>query len=140
MKKLTISAAVIGMLALTGCSVATSYVDKGVEKLSADNVEAQFADVIRNWEGLTTAANNACQAGVGSTSEDGPVMVESAGMAYAATYRNIRQKYNAIQADIFKANLVGPPGYPKEIPNFPETNGGEPDFCAVAEQLYEMKE
>lgn len=136
-----IAAAIVGVAAalvvisLVGCSVAGSYVNKGVEKLSADNVEAQFDTVIRHWEGMTTAANNACQVTAGERSDDSPVLVESPAMAYAATYRNLRQKYNAAQADIFKAKLLGPPGYPKEVPDFPETNGASPDFCTVAAEL-----
>lgn len=130
---------VAGVVLMTGCSIAGSYVDKATEKLSADNVETQFDVVIRSWEGLTTAANNACQVSAGATDDDSPLLVESPVLAYAATYRNLRQKFNATQADIFKAKLVGPPGYPKEIPDYPETNGKTPDFCSVAAQLADLR-
>ena len=131
---------VILLSALTGCSVASSYVDKGIEKLSADNVEQEYAKVIEGWNNLSVAADNACLAQSGSAAENGPTLVESPAAAYAAVYRTQVADYNSRQADIFKADLVGPPGYPASVPAFPEAVGAQPDFCSISVKLAALKE
>lgn len=45
------------------------------------------------------------------------MLVESPAFAYGATYRGIVVDYNRRQKNIFEAGLVGPSGYPKEVPN-----------------------
>lgn len=125
---------------LTGCSVGASYVDKAVEKLSADNVEAEYDHVITKWNSLSVAADNACLASAPAAGATGaPVLVESPVMAYAATYRNSVADYNSRQADIFKAGFVGPLGYPDQVPNYPEAAGATPDFCSISTALATLK-
>jgi hypothetical protein len=123
-------------LILTGCSVAQSYIDKGQEVISADNVEDQYTRVIKGWNGLITSSDNACNAQK-TNDPNSPTFVEDPALAYKATYRNIWVDYNARQANIFKAGFVGPPGYPKKIPNW--VQGPKPDFCAISTNLLELK-
>ena len=128
-------AVILGALSFGG-----AWAKKGADVVGPANVEKQYDQVITNWESLTSAADNACMA-VGSvtTTENSPTFVESPAMAYVATYRSIRVDYNAAQADLFKAKVVGPSGYPSEIPNFVEATGQTPDFCSVGTQLAELK-
>ena len=119
---------------------ANNWGRKAAEVLGPDNVQAQFAVVIENWEALTVTSDNACLVGSGKAGDsNSPLLVESPVLAYAATYRNVRAEYNAAFADIFKAGVVGPPGYPREIPNYEEAIGATPDFCTVSASLAELK-
>lgn len=83
---------------------------------SPDNVRAQYAVVIGDWQAMEAAAGNACQAKTSNGGSDDPTLVESPDFAYAAQFRKIAADYNAHQADIFKARLVGPKGYPRTAP------------------------
>ena len=132
---LVLFAVIFGVLGFAG-----GWANKAAKVAGPANVEKQYDQVITNWESLTSAADNACMA-VGSvtTTENSPTFVESPAMAYVATYRSIRVDYNAAQADMFKAKVVGPAGYPSEIPNFVEATGQTPDFCSVGTQLAELK-
>jgi hypothetical protein len=128
---------VAAMLLLTGCSTAAGYVKAAEDTISAENYKDQWEFVTNNWEALIQTADNACAAQGSTTSESGPVLVEGAGLAYASTYRTVVAKYNAQQDNIFKAGFVGPPGYPKEIPNY--VSGQNPDFCNISSQLFDLK-
>lgn len=128
----------LGLLLVTGIVVtivgfANNWGQKAVKVVSPANVEKQYGVIIDNWEALTASADNACLAQSGETSEDGPLLIESPEMAYAATYRSVRADYNAAWANVFDAGLVGPPGYPKSIPNW--TSGADPDFCTISTNL-----
>lgn len=114
-----------------------SWGNKAADVVGPQNVEKQYNVIIDNWESLTKAADNACaaQASAGSTDT---LLVESPAFAYASTYRTVRAKYNQAFANVFDAGLVGPPGYPREIPNW--TSGENPNFCTVSTQLAELKE
>lgn len=129
-----VAAVLLAVGVLAGCSVASGYVQKGAEVISADNLEEQHDRVIRDWRALTTAADNACAAQ--SADPDG-TLVESPSLAYAATYREVWASYNARTENIFEAGFVGPPGYPKDIPNY--VTGPDPDFCDVSAELAELK-
>lgn len=133
-----LAAAFIGIILFSGCSVAAGYVQKGAEVISADNLEEQHDRVIRDWRGLTVAADNACAAqGEQDRDEDSPVLIEGPALAYAATYRKIWAEYNARTENIFEAGFVGPIGYPKNVPNY--ATGPNPDFCEVSAQLATLK-
>lgn len=108
---------------------------KALDTVSAQHVSEQYGEVIRNWNGLTTAADNACSAAQAETDSDSPTFVEAPGQAYIATYRNLRTEYNSAWQNIFDAKLVGPAGYPHEVPNYPEATGVTPDFCSVSTKL-----
>jgi hypothetical protein len=136
----------LGLLAL--CTVvalaflaAITWGEKAASVVSPENVEKQYSVVIKSFESLTTAADTACMAGTGvDGGPNSPVFVESPAVAYAGTYRNIRTTYNSAQANVFEAGLVGPSGYPKYIPNFPESIGATPDFCSISMKLVALKE
>jgi hypothetical protein len=121
----------------TGCSTAAGYVKAAEDTISAENLRDQYKFVTNNWEALIQTADNACAAQGSTTSDSGPVLVEGAGLAYASTYRTVVAKYNARQDDIFEAGFVGPPGYPKEIPNY--VSGQDPDFCGISTNLIDLK-
>lgn len=107
------------------------WANKGVEIVSPKNVEKQYARVIDNWEALYASAENACIA-IRETDEDSPTFVENPEQAYAATFRRIVVDYNRRQANLFEAGIVGPPGYPKEVPR---SLGASGDWCNVPAQL-----
>ncbi|RLP73657.1 hypothetical protein D9V32_14090 [Mycetocola tolaasinivorans] len=108
---------------------------KALDTVGPDNVSKQYAVIIENWQSLSVTADNACLAQSAASGAGSPTLVESPALAYAATYRNVAARYNAAFADVFKAGLVGPPGYPREIPSYPEAVGASPDFCAVSSNL-----
>lgn len=134
-------AALVGVAlaaSLTGCSVAGGYVEKGKKVVGADNMEDQYNRVITDYNSLQTSADNACAAQGDEKKDDSdPVLVEGPALAYAATYRKIWVDYNTRMNNIFEAGLVGPPGYPRRIPNF--TAGTKTDFCSVSDKLVELK-
>jgi hypothetical protein len=131
----------VAAVIITVVGFAGNWGQKAVSVVSPENVEKQYSVVIKKWESLTTAADNACMAGAGvDGGPNAPVFVESPAVAYAGVYRNIRTAYNSAQANVFEAGLVGPSGYPKSIPNFPEATGATPDFCSISTQLAALKE
>jgi hypothetical protein len=137
-------AAVVGVVvsatALAGCSVASGYVKEGERVISAQNLRTQYKYITRDWNSLITTADTACAAQAEGEKDDAdPTLVEGPALAYASTYRTVWAKYNARMADVFEAGFVGPPGYPKHIPNFDEVTGPNPDFCAVSTHLLELK-
>lgn len=112
------------------------WFNKAVETVSPEHVQGQYDLVIRDWNALTTTADNACEAQTQSSADpNNPTLVESPQLAYAATYRNIRQAYNSAWQNIFDAKLVGPAGYPRNIPNYTEATGATPNFCSVSTAL-----
>ncbi|QNE48597.1 hypothetical protein F1C58_16180 (plasmid) [Glaciihabitans sp. INWT7] len=130
-----VAAIIFGVLGFAG-----AWTSKSASIVSPANVEKQYGVVIKNWEALTAAADTACQvAAPQPASSDQPLIVESPSLAYASVYRNIWVKYNAAQANVFDAGLVGPPGYPKEIPRYKEASGPSPDFCAISDKLAALK-
>jgi hypothetical protein len=133
-----VASAMLVITALSGCSVAGGYVEKGKKVIGADNMEDQYHRVITDYNSLQTSADNACAAQGGSEkSDDDPTLVEGPGLAYAATYRKIWVDYNSRMNNIFEAGYVGPPGYPRRIPNF--TAGSKTDFCSVSDKLVQLK-
>ena len=141
MRRALIALAVVGAFLLSGCSVGQSYINKAEEKLSADNVEKIFDLIITDYNALIQTADTACLVqNQKETDSNSPVMVENVATAYISTYRNLFTEYNAAQADLFKAELLGPPGYPKEIPNWEEARGATPDFCQVSSYLADLKD
>lgn len=95
--------------------------------VSPANVTEQHRMVIRDWEGLYSAANNACTI-VANHSENSPTFVEDPASAYAGTFQRIRADYNRRMDNIFEAGIVGPPGYPREVP---ASLGADGDWCSV---------
>lgn len=115
---------------------ASNWWKKGVDVVSPKNVEKQYVRVIDNWEALYASAENACIA-ISSSNENSPTFVESPEAAYAATFRRIVVDYNRRQANLFEAGLVGPPGYPKEVPR---SLGADGDWCSVPVQLDSLQD
>lgn len=114
---------------------ASNWWQKGVEIVSPPNVEKQYTRIIDNWEGLYASAENACLA-IKESDEDSPTFVESPEAAYAATFRRIVIDYNRRMANLFEAGIVGPPGYPDEIPR---SLGANDDWCEVPLALDDLK-
>lgn len=137
-RALAAAAAVTLALTLAGCSTAAGYVAAGEKIISAENMEKQWDYVTRDWNALQTSADNACAASAEATKEDAdPTLVESPGFAYAATYRKVWAGYNARMTNIFEAGFTGPPGYPRDIPNY--VTGPNPDFCQISMDLLVLK-
>ena len=125
---LVVISIVFGVLGFFG-----SWANEGKRVISPDNVKEQHAAIIEDWEASITAARNACSVGDPKKEEGDPVLVESPALAYAATYRQNVVDYNSRQKNLFKAKLVGPPGYPKQFPQLDE--GPKTDWCDVASEL-----
>lgn len=100
--------------------------------VSPENVTQQYDAVITDWQGLQVAADNACNAQDAAKQDGDPVLVEDPAQAYKATYLKIQADYNQRQQNIFKANKVGPSGYPKTAPVVPARGA---DWCAVSDNL-----
>lgn len=110
---------------------------EGKRIVSPTNVKAQHTAIIEDWETAITSSRNACSVGKPSKEEGDPVLVEDPALAYAATYRRIVVDYNRRQKNLFESKLVGPPGYPREIPRL--DNGPETDWCEVAAQIESLR-
>lgn len=137
-----IVAAVVGVIVAIG--VVTTVVGfglgwfgKAASVVGPQNVSQQYNCVITEWESLQTAANNACSAQHSTAGNNSPVMVEDPAFAYAATFRKIVVAYNARQKDIFQAKLVGPAGYPSEVPKGLD-KGPDTNWCDVAAALVKI--
>lgn len=137
--------AVFVVLGLGGCALGFigSWGNEAKRVASPKNVRKQYALVIGDWKNGVQAADNACQAGAdGSPPVAGdpndPQIVESPGLAYAGNYRSIIADYDAAQDDIFRAKAVGPKGYPRHWPVYPEAEGKTPNFCGVAGKLRQV--
>jgi hypothetical protein len=124
---------VIVVLAIIG--FASGWGRTAVQVVSPENVKAQHELVIGHYNDLRAAADNLCtvqEAAAVEKSDRSPVLVESATLAYEATFRNIRADYNAAVENLFKAKIVMPAGYPTST----ELNALDTkDWCHVTEQL-----
>lgn len=117
--------------------LASGWWNAGVQVVSASNVKEQYAQAINEWESLKTSAFNACSAQSAETDENSPTFVEGPELAYAATYRRSVVEYNSRMKNIFEAKLVGPSGYPREVPRLDV--GPTTDWCSVSEELASIK-
>lgn len=124
-------AALAAIVALTVAGWGLGWFNRGVEIVSVKNVEKQHYQIINDWEALQAAAVNACAATDSETNSKSPTLVESTGLAYEATYRNIAVEYNRRQQNLFEAKIAGPSGYPREAPK----TDASTDWCELAESL-----
>lgn len=127
----------IALLVLFGAiSWTAGWFSKAGEVTGANNVEKQHTQIIETFNSVQAAANNACAAGKATKEAGDPVMIERPDVAYGATVRSQVVDYNRRQANIFEAKLVGPSGYPRELP----TPAANEDWCGYAAKVAELKE
>jgi hypothetical protein len=108
--------------------------------LSVQNIKEQRTAIIQDWQELLVSAGNACNA-VNSPSDEGsPTMIEDPAFAYAATVRKARVDYNRRQNNLFEAQEVGPPGYPKSIPFGKKMDNAKPNWCKISAGLHRVHE
>jgi hypothetical protein len=103
--------------------------------LSVQNIKEQRTAIIQDWQNMKVAAGNACQAVNAKSDSDSPTLIESPAFAYGATARKARVDYNSRQTNLFEAEKVGPPGYPRTIPDEAEMDSSSPDWCKIAADL-----
>jgi hypothetical protein len=108
--------------------------------LSVKNIREQRTAIIEDWQQLLVATGNACEAVNAKPDENAPTLVENPAMAYAATARRARTDYNRRQHNLFEAEKVGPPGYPRTVPDDELMDGPHPAWCAISEKLHETHE
>lgn len=116
------------------CDLAGDYGNEAKRVVGVENVKDQTNAVITSWESLIATADNACEAQTQASNPDNPTLVEDPAFAYKATYRKIVVEYNQRQKNLFKAKVVGPPGYPKNVPDL-DTVGPDADWCQVSADL-----
>lgn len=133
---LTISALALAGATMTGCGVIGSWVGEGTKVVSAPHVTEQHEKVITHYNGMIAAANNACNAITTAGNDRSATLVEDPAMAYKATYRSIEADYVSTIDNIFKAGLVGPPGYPSSAQIKAIDSS---DFCTVGEDLIHLR-
>lgn len=131
---------IVGGILLTLFGLGGAWVKEGSRVVGPKNVTAQYDAVISDWQELITTADNACSVQTKAKEASDPTVVEDPTVAYQAAYRRVRTDYNSRMQNIFKAKKVGPPGYPRVVPDIPETRGPNADWCAVSEQLLEYHE
>jgi hypothetical protein len=136
---------IIGVLFLI--SLAAGVVNFGAETvhetrriLSVKNIREQRTAIIEDWQQLLVSVGNACEAVNAKPDENSPTLVENPAMAYAATARRARTDYNRRQHNLFEAEQVGPPGYPKTVPEDTAMDTKSPDWCAISETLHATHE
>jgi len=131
---------VVGLIFLA-LQLGVAWAKEGARVVGPENVTAQYDAVISDWQELISTADNACTVQDQAEKAEGdPTLVENTTTAYQATYRRVRTDYNSRMQNIFKAKKVGPPGYPKVVPDIPETRGPDADWCVVSEKLLEYHE
>ena len=130
-----IIAALVGLAILISViSFACSWANEGARIVGPTNVKAQHAAIIGDWEGMISAAQNACNAeSAAKRSQDDPTFVEDPAAAYAASFYRIREDYQRRQKNLFEAKIVGPSGYPTNIPL-----QGNQDWCDYAQTLIDL--
>lgn len=116
-------------------SVFGPWASKAKEVTGPQNVSAQYGAVISDWQDLVTQADQACAASKTVSDANSPTFIENPALAYRSLYLRTRADYNSRMQDVFQAKLVGPHGYPRTVPDFPETHAAAGDWCAVAEKL-----
>lgn len=132
---------VVLFILIQGFGLAGRWGKTAVRTVGPENVTAQYDAVISDWQELITTADNACTVqDQAERAEGDPTLVENTTTAYQATYRRVRTDYNSRMQNIFKAKKVGPPGYPRVVPDIPETRGPDADWCVVSEKLLEYHE
>lgn len=107
--------------------------------VSPTNVTAQYDAVITDWQSLIVSADNVCTAQTAAKADGDPTLVEDPAQAYEATYRRIVVDYNSRMTNIFEAEKVGPPGYPRTIPAFTETTNPKGNWCVVSTKLSALR-
>lgn len=115
------------LIGFWGFGFAMKWWGAATEVVSPANVQEQHRMVLRDWEGLYASAENACIVQT-EADENSPTFVEKPETAYAANFRRIVADYNGRMANIFEAQIAGPPGYPEEIPR---SLGSDGDWCSV---------
>lgn len=128
--------ATAGAFLLSGCSVVSSWWGEGKKVVSAPHVTEQYEVVIGHYNSMIAAANNACNAITSTGNDRSSTLVEDPAMAYKATFRAIQTEYVNALDNVFKAGLVGPPGYPS--PDEVKAINTK-DFCLVGEDLIHMR-
>lgn len=123
----------VGLLG-AACDIIGGYGNEAKRVVGVDNVKEQTDAIITDWESLIATADNACEAQTQASNPDNPTLVEDPAFAYKATYRKIVVEYNQRQKNLFKAKVVGPPGYPKSVPDL-DTVGPQADWCQVSADL-----
>lgn len=113
----------------------SSYVQAGKQIISVQNVKAQRTALIGDWQALLNATGNACDAINSKQNSNSPTLVEDPAFAYAATVRNIRADYNRRQHNLFEAEVVGPPGYPRTVPDQALMDSPHPPWCKINQDL-----
>lgn len=128
--------ATAGAFLMSGCSVVSSWVGEGKKVVSAPHVTEMHELVISHYNSMIAAANNACNAITTAGNDRSATLVEDPAMAYKATFRAIQTDYASAMDNVFKAGLVGPPGYPSasQVKAIDTT-----DFCAVGEDLIHLR-
>ncbi|MCL2089872.1 MAG: hypothetical protein FWH11_01380 [Micrococcales bacterium] len=120
-----------GLALVVALGFALGWFGRMVDVVAPDNVTEQHRAIIQDWQTMTTAAANACQAQTAGTNPASPTLVEDPAMAYAATFRSIAADYNRRQANVFEARVAGPAGYPDSV----AVPSGDVDWCAVVVSL-----
>jgi uncharacterized membrane protein YbhN (UPF0104 family) len=125
-------AALVGLaVVIVIVSFACSWINTGAEIVGPTNVKAQHRAIIGDYEGMVSAAENACDAeSAAKRSQDDPTFVEDPGQAYAGSFRRLREDYQRRQKNLFEAKIVGPSGYPTNVP----LRGGQ-SWCKYANTL-----
>jgi len=108
--------------------------------LSIKNIREQRTAIIQDWQDLLVATGNACGASRKPPTEQSPTFVEGPEFAYAATARKARVDYNRRQNNLFEAKKVGPPGYPRTIPDGALMDSANPNWCNISADLHETHE
>ena len=97
-----------------------SWGDEAKRVTSPANVREQNTQIIEDWEAMTAAAENACDAKTAAKKEGDPTLVEDPTLAYKATYRRIRVDYNRRMANLYEAQAVRNLPLPSNLRSYPK--------------------
>ncbi|MCC3299655.1 hypothetical protein [Arthrobacter caoxuetaonis] len=137
---ITSIAAIVGLAVVTGLlGLGLGWFNAGTKVISAGNVKKQHTVVIRQYNDMIAAADNACsaqEAASGTKTDKDALVLESPIAAREATFRSLVSKYSATVDNPFEGQIVVPDGYPTsaELSDLDTS-----DWCTVGAQLKDLK-
>lgn len=112
------------------------WADEAARIVSPTNVKEQFTEVKQDWQILKEAADKVCQAqGSTEAGRNAPTFVEDPFVAMKNAYYTARSDYNRRMNNLFEGEKVGPPGYPRYVPEIKATITPKGNWCEVSREL-----
>lgn len=117
----------LGMVLIVLAAWVFGWFGKGLEKTSANHVEAQWTTAYSNYSSLKAIAANACSAKKLADGEVDPAIKAQRQSQFAAqeqNYNRVAGQYESAMANAFEAKLIKPADLPRTAPTISEAMVG----------------